>query len=160
MSSEDIESDSHTLARLMITTAMELNQYEVIPGYYINPKWTTGNPATRQIAPPEIKAEYYHEFDLMCRKRFDNGLTEELFIDIGNEEDWDTLHSSANTSKYVHKKQQGNDMEAENWLHRLKPDAIFLRPSKGEVITFANAPEELYNHIMNLKRKYIDDFVH
>lgn len=159
MLSEDIEPESHTLARLMITNAMELNGYEVIPGYYLNAKWSCGNPMLKYMSPPELKDEYYHEFDLMCRKEFDNGLKEELFIDIGNEDDWDTMHSSANTSKYVYKKQKGNDADAEDWLHRLKPDAIFLRPSKGEVITFANAPEELYNFIKNLKRKYINDFV-
>ena len=157
--SEDIEPTSHLIARNMITQAMEAHEYEVIPSYYINLKWTCGNPVLRAMAPPEMKDEYYHEFDLMCRKQFDNGLKEELFIDIGNEDDWDTRHSSANSSKYVYRKQMGNDADAEDWLHKLKPDAIFIRPSKGEVIARDGDLVLLYNHIKHLSRKYIQDFI-
>lgn len=154
MLSEDLEPTSHMVARMMITEAMELNSYEVIPGYHLNLKWSAGNP-NRAVIPPEIKEEYYHEFDLRARKFFDYGLVEELYIEIGNEDDWDTRHSEANSSKYVYHKQMGNDAQAEVVLRMIKPDAILIRPSKGEVITFANAPDELFKFIMNLKKRYI-----
>ena len=156
--SEDIEPDSHYVARNITTQAMSMHGYEVIPGYHIDLKYTTGNP-NRAVIPPEMKMEYYHECDLMCRKEFDNGLREEIFIDIGNEEDEDTRHSSWNTSKYVYHKQMGNDADFESWLRMVKPDAIFIRPSKGEIIAFGTNLILVYNHIKQLSRKYIHDFV-
>jgi hypothetical protein len=155
---EDIEPESHLIPRMIITQAMEMHEYEVIPGYYIWIKSTGGNP-NRAVIPPDMKDEYYKEFDLRCKKVLDNGLVEEIYIEIGNEDDWDTRHSSANSSKYVYHKQMGNDAEAEQRLHMLVPDAILIRPSKGEIIALGDNLILVYNHIKNLSRKYVRDFV-
>lgn len=157
--SEDIEPESHLIPRMIITQALEINGYEVIPNYAMHIKWKCGNPALRAVDVQQVKEEYYHEFDLRAKKEFEFGLTEEIYIEIGNEDDWDTRHSPANSSKYVYRKQMGNDTRAEELLHMIAPDAILIRPSKGEIIALGDNLVLVWNHIKHLCRKYVNDFL-
>jgi hypothetical protein len=163
--SEDIEPLSHSEPRIILALVMQQNGYDVIPGYYIHPKWKCGIPINASVVAPLVEDEYYHEFDLRCKKKFDNGLTEEIYIEIGGS---DTRHEfdddgevtrPLKSSKYIWKKQKGNDSEAEQWLHMISPDAIVIRPNKEDIMFLGDSPQELFIHIKDLCRKYINDFI-
>jgi|SRR5687767_3070196 len=165
MLSEEIESVSHLNARIITTDVMIEEGYEVEAGYYLRIKWNYGRQPAKMLN-SDIGEEYYHECDLWCRKRHSTGLTEEIFIEFDGEDtrheyvDVDgSKHPPLNSSKYVYKKQKGNDQEFEKWLRFTKPDAVLIRINKEEIIKRKDSPSEVYKYVRAMVKKCIVDFL-
>ena len=165
MLAEEIESQSHVDARLITTDVMSDMGYEVEGNYYLRIKWNYGRQPAK-IINADVDEEYYHECDLWCRKKHSTGLVEEIFIEFDG---YDTRHEfvdedgtktpPANSSKYVYKKQKGNDENFERWLRFTKPDAIFLRINKEEIIKRKDSHGEVYKYVRAMVKKSIVEFI-
>lgn len=162
---EEMEATTHLDARLITTNVMIEQGYEAEGNYYVRIKWNYGRQPAK-IINCDVEEEYYHECDLWCRKTHSTGLTEEIFIEFDGE---DTRHEyededgskrpPLNSSKYVYKKQKGNDIDFERWLRFTKPDAIFIRINKEDIIKRKDSSSEIYSYIRSKVKKSIVDFI-
>lgn len=165
MLAEEIESQSHLDARLITTDVMNNMGYEVEGGYYLRIKWNYGRQPAK-IINADVDEEYYHEVDLWCRKKHDTGLTEEIFIEFDGldtrheyKDEDGSIHPPLNSSKYVYKKQKGNDEAFETWLRITKPDAILIRINKEDIIKRKDSHGEVYKFVRFMVKKSIADYL-
>lgn len=106
------EGAAHEKARLRLGNILINNGWEIYPNSVLKVN------AEVESEPPACwlfhDTNYYHEFDIYCRKEHDNGLVSELIIEIDG---------SSHNSKI----QQGKDKTAEQYARFFLPDARFVR---------------------------------
>ena len=104
------ETESHEKAKTRLVNILMDNGWEVMPDTSLH--------ITSVLRSDEHSRlwdnDYYHEFDIYCRKRHDNGLVSELILEIDG-------------SSHDSKVQQGKDKTAYDYASFFLPDARFHR---------------------------------
>ena len=115
------EGTDHERAKTRLVNILMDNGFEVFPDAHLNVAWSLESENEQSLRERMPLTDYYHEFDIYCRKRHDNGLVSELIIEIDG-----SSHNS--------KVQQGKDKTAQKYAEFFLPDAEFIRIDIGTAL--------------------------